>query len=57
MQVQERFAAWGGSLSTAGNLVFYGTLDGYIKARNADTGELLWKFKLPSGVIGYPDDL
>jgi methanol dehydrogenase (cytochrome c) subunit 1 len=53
-QVQERFAAWGGSLSTAGNLMFYGTLDGYIKARNADTGELLWKFKLPSGTIGYP---
>jgi methanol dehydrogenase (cytochrome c) subunit 1 len=53
-QVQERFAAWGGSISTAGNLVFYGTLDGYIKARNSDTGELLWKFKLPSGVIGYP---
>ncbi|MEJ0092727.1 MAG: methanol/ethanol family PQQ-dependent dehydrogenase [Methylocella sp.] len=53
-QVQERFAAWGGTLATAGNLVFYGTLDGFIKARNSDTGELLWKFKLPSGVIGYP---
>jgi methanol dehydrogenase (cytochrome c) subunit 1 len=52
--VQERFAAWGGTLATAGNLVFYGTLDGFIKARNSDTGELLWKFKLPSGVIGYP---
>jgi len=50
----ERFAVWGGTLATAGNLVFYGTLDGYIKARDSDTGELLWKFKLPSGVIGYP---
>ncbi|UFZ02677.1 methanol/ethanol family PQQ-dependent dehydrogenase [Bradyrhizobium ontarionense] len=50
----ERFAVWGGTLATAGNLVFYGTLDGFIKARNSDTGELLWKFKLPSGVIGYP---
>jgi methanol dehydrogenase (cytochrome c) subunit 1 len=53
-QVMERFAAWGGTMATAGNLVFYGTLDGYIKARNSDTGELLWKFKLPSGAIGYP---
>lgn len=53
-EVMERFAAWGGTLATAGNLVFYGTLDGFIKARNSDTGELLWKFKMPSGAIGYP---
>jgi methanol dehydrogenase (cytochrome c) subunit 1 len=50
----ERFSVWGGTLSTAGNLVFYGTLDGFLKARNSDTGELLWKYKLPSGVIGHP---
>jgi methanol dehydrogenase (cytochrome c) subunit 1 len=50
----ERFAVWGGTLATAGNVVFYGTLDGFIKARNSDTGELLWKFKIPSGAIGYP---
>jgi methanol dehydrogenase (cytochrome c) subunit 1 len=53
-QVMERFAAWGGTLATAGNVMFYGTLDGYIKARNSDTGQLLWKFKMPSGAIGYP---
>src|SRR5688572_10353891 len=50
----ERFSVWGGTLATAGNLVFYGTLDGFLKARNSDTGELLWKYKLPSGVIGHP---
>ena len=50
----ERFAVWGGTMTTAGNVTFYGTLDGFIKARNAETGDLLWKFKLPSGVIGYP---
>ncbi|QGM96732.1 methanol/ethanol family PQQ-dependent dehydrogenase [Methylocystis parvus] len=50
----ERFAVWGGTAATAGNVVFYGTLDGFIKARNSDTGDLLWKFKLPSGVIGHP---
>ena len=50
----ERFAVWGGTMSTAGDLVFYGTLDGFIKARSSKTGELLWKFKLPSGAVGYP---
>lgn len=50
----ERFSVWGGTMATAGNLVFYGTLDGFLKARNSDTGELLWKHRLPSGVIGHP---
>ncbi|MGZ5051088.1 MAG: methanol/ethanol family PQQ-dependent dehydrogenase [Methylobacter sp.] len=53
-EVQEKFAVWGGTTATAGDLVFYGTLDGYIKALNSNTGEELWKFKLPSGVIGHP---
>ncbi|TPQ29045.1 methanol/ethanol family PQQ-dependent dehydrogenase [Methylomonas sp. HW2-6] len=53
-EVQEKFAVWGGTMATAGDLVFYGTLDGYIKARHSKTGEELWKFKLPSGVIGHP---
>ncbi|HEY0293500.1 MAG TPA: methanol/ethanol family PQQ-dependent dehydrogenase [Hansschlegelia sp.] len=50
----ERFSVWGGTMATAGDLVFYGTLDGFLKARNSKTGELLWKFRLPSGVIGHP---
>jgi len=50
----EKFAVWGGTTTTAGDLVFHGTLDGYIKARDADTGNVLWQFKLPSGVIGHP---
>ncbi|MGQ4273735.1 methanol/ethanol family PQQ-dependent dehydrogenase [Terrihabitans sp. B22-R8] len=53
-EVMERFAAWGGTLATAGGVMFYGTLDGFIKARDSDTGDLLWKFKLPSGAIGHP---
>lgn len=53
-EVQEKFAVWGGTMATAGDLVFYGTLDGWIKARHSETGEELWKFKLPSGVIGHP---
>jgi methanol dehydrogenase (cytochrome c) subunit 1 len=50
----EKFSIWGGTMATAGGLVFYGTLDGFIKARDADNGDLLWKFKLPSGAIGHP---
>ncbi|UZR30365.1 methanol/ethanol family PQQ-dependent dehydrogenase [Methylococcus mesophilus] len=53
-EVPEKFAVWGGTLATAGDLVFYGTLDGFIKARDTRTGELKWQFQLPSGVIGHP---
>ena len=42
------------SLATAGDLVFYGTLDGWFKALDARTGELRWQFKTGSGIIGQP---
>ena len=48
----EKFSAWAGALATAGDVVFYGTLDGYEKAVDASSGKLLWKFKSPSGIIG-----
>src|SRR5215469_4807058 len=48
----ETFSVWSGALSTAGGVVFYGTLDGYLKAVDAKTGQELWKFKTPSGIIG-----
>jgi PQQ-dependent dehydrogenase (methanol/ethanol family) len=47
----ERFSVWSGALSTAGDVVFYGTLEGYIKAVD-NNGKELWKFKTPSGIIG-----
>ena len=53
-EVQEKFAVWVVQPRLLATLLFYGTLDGYIKARNTRTGEELWKFKLPSGVIGHP---
>ena len=49
---KEQFSAWSGALATAGNVVFYGTLEGYLKAVDAKTGEELWKYKTPSGIIG-----
>lgn len=48
----EQFSVWSGALATAGDIVFYGTLEGYLKAVDATTGEELYKFKTPSGIIG-----
>jgi alcohol dehydrogenase (cytochrome c) len=48
----ERFSVWSGALATAGGVVFYGTLEGYIKAVDAKSGKELYEFKTPSGIIG-----
>ena len=48
----EPFSVWSGALATAGGVVFYGTLEGYLKAVDDETGALLYKFKTPSGIIG-----
>ena len=48
----EPFSAWAGALATAGDVVFYGTLDGFEKAIDANSGKELWKVKTPSGIIG-----
>jgi lanthanide-dependent methanol dehydrogenase len=52
--IKERFPLWSGALATAGDVVFYGTMDGWFKAVHAVTGELLWQFKTSSGIIGQP---
>jgi PQQ-dependent dehydrogenase (methanol/ethanol family) len=52
--IKENLSSWGGALSTAGDVVFYGTMEGWLKAVNAKTGDVLWKFKTPSGIIGNP---
>ena len=49
---KELFSVWSGALATAGGVVFYGTLEGYLKAVDAKTGKELYKFKTPSGIIG-----
>ncbi|HMA43306.1 MAG TPA: PQQ-dependent dehydrogenase, methanol/ethanol family [Gemmatimonadales bacterium] len=53
-EIRERYPVWSGSVTTAGDVVFYGTLDGWFKAADARTGKLLWKFKVGSGVVGCP---
>jgi lanthanide-dependent methanol dehydrogenase len=52
--LKENFPVWSGVVSTAGDVVFYGTMDGWFRAVHARTGALLWQFKVGSGIIGQP---
>ena len=52
--IKENFPVWSGALATAGDVVFYGTMEGWFKAVDAKTGQLLWQFKTGSGIIGQP---
>lgn len=52
--VTEPFPVWSGTLATAGDVVFYGTMDRLFKALDAKTGKLLWQMRGPSGFIGQP---
>ena len=49
---KEQFSVWSGTVTTAGGLAFYGTIEGYLKAVDLKTGKELYKFKTPSGIIG-----
>ncbi|WP_382154830.1 PQQ-dependent dehydrogenase, methanol/ethanol family [Hydrogenophaga sp. ANAO-22] len=52
---QEQISPWnGGTLTTAGNLVFQGTADGRFIAYNATSGEKLWETPTGTGVIAAP---
>jgi alcohol dehydrogenase (cytochrome c) len=51
---EEDFPVYSGVLATAGDVVFYGTMDGWFKAVNARDGTELWKFKTGSGIVGSP---
>jgi PQQ-dependent dehydrogenase (methanol/ethanol family) len=53
-ELKEKFPVWSGTVVTAGDVAFYGTLDGWFKAVDARTGRPLWKFKVGSGVVGAP---
>jgi PQQ-dependent dehydrogenase (methanol/ethanol family) len=53
-EIKEDLPLWSPALATAGNLVFYGTMDGWFKAIDARNGKLLWQFKCGSGIIGQP---
>jgi PQQ-dependent dehydrogenase (methanol/ethanol family) len=53
-EIKENLAAYGGVLTTAGGLAFYGTMEGWLKAVDQKSGKVLWQFKTPSGIIGNP---
>jgi PQQ-dependent dehydrogenase (methanol/ethanol family) len=50
----EKFPVWSGALVTAGDVAFYGTMDGFFKALDAKTGKELWSFKTESGIVSQP---
>ena len=52
--IEEAFPVWSGALATAGDVVFYGTMEGDFKAIDAKSGKLLWQYHAPSGIIGQP---
>ena len=53
-EIKEDFPAWSGTVVTAGDVVFYGTMDRWFKAVHARTGELLWRYRVGSGIVGQP---
>jgi len=53
-EIEEPYPSWSGVLATAGDVVFYGTLDGWFKSVDATSGKVLAKFKVGSGIVGNP---
>ncbi|MDE2159208.1 MAG: PQQ-dependent methanol/ethanol family dehydrogenase [Burkholderiales bacterium] len=53
-EVKNSAPLWGGVLTTAGGLVFWGTPEGYLKAADARTGKVVWQFQTGSGVVAPP---
>lgn len=53
-KITDRYPVWSGALVTSGDVVFFGTMDGWFKAVDARNGNELWKFKTGSGIIGQP---
>jgi PQQ-dependent dehydrogenase (methanol/ethanol family) len=53
-KITDKFPIWSGTVTTAGDLVFFGTMDGWFRAADVRTGKILWQFKTGSGIIGQP---
>ncbi len=52
--IKEPFLVYSGILVTAGDVAFYGTVDGWFRAVDARSGRVLWQFKCGSGIISNP---
>jgi PQQ-dependent dehydrogenase (methanol/ethanol family) len=53
-EIPERWPVWSGVAATAGGIVFYGNVEGWFKAADAATGQVLWQFQTGSGIVGQP---
>jgi PQQ-dependent dehydrogenase (methanol/ethanol family) len=51
---EEKLPVYSGVLATGGDLVFYGTMDGFFRALDARTGTILYQFHTGSGIVGNP---
>jgi PQQ-dependent dehydrogenase (methanol/ethanol family) len=45
---------YAGVLATGGDLIFYGTMEGWFRAVDDRNGQILWQAKTGSGIIGDP---
>ena len=52
-EVKNEAPLWGGVL-VAGDLVFWGTPEGFLKAADAKTGKVVWQFQTGSGIVAPP---
>ncbi len=52
-EVKNEAPLWGGAL-VSGDLVFWGTPEGFLKAADAKTGKVLWQFQTGSGIVAPP---
>lgn len=53
-RVPQTYPINGGVMSTAGNVVFHGNIEGDFKAYHAETGDELWSFTAGSGINSTP---
>jgi alcohol dehydrogenase (cytochrome c) len=53
-EVPNNAPLWGGVLTTAGNLVFWGTPEGFLKAADAKTGKVVWEYQTGTGIVAPP---
>src|SRR5205823_13669341 len=52
--IKEDLLCWSGTVVTAGDVAFYGTMDRHFKAVDARNGKVLWDYVTDSGIIGQP---
>jgi PQQ-dependent dehydrogenase (methanol/ethanol family) len=55
--IKEQLSAWGGALSTAGDVVFYGTMEGWLKAGGREDGRRAVEVQDAVGDHRQPDDV